>query len=187
MTTANILLCCCLINAKERKHRNTRIGSAYYKSLYADEFPHAKVSECVCVCMFECLLTQAGARVCVCVTESLCSRPTRPSPKLFMLIRPARWKALPLHFLYIFPINIKHYYNEMGFSSSRPPCVQTHTHTHTPLVFHLVFLALFSLAYLWLSEQEMGMQNTADGIRRTSLVCEFILSRRCVLRWRRRP
>ena len=71
MTTANIphvrlALCCCLINAKTRKKQKHWIGSAYYKSLYADEFPHAKVSECVCVCMFECLLMQACAQVGVC-------------------------------------------------------------------------------------------------------------------------
>ncbi len=67
---------------KSGKKRNTRIGSAYYKSLYADEFPHAKVSDCVCVCMFECLLMQACAQVsmdvsvCVqtyaCISECVC-------------------------------------------------------------------------------------------------------------------
>lgn len=76
-------LCSCLINAKKRRKKgNTRIGSAYYKSLYADEFPHAKVSECVRVCMFECLLMQACAQVCVavcvcvqtyaCISECVC-------------------------------------------------------------------------------------------------------------------
>ncbi len=77
MTTANIppLLPSLLLSnkcKKEKKKRNTRIGSAYYKSLYADEFPHAKVSECVCICMFECLLMQACAQVCVDVCVCLC-------------------------------------------------------------------------------------------------------------------
>lgn len=56
----------------QQKKRNTGIGSAYYKSLYADEFPHAKVSECVCVCMFKCLLMQACAQVCVCADVCVC-------------------------------------------------------------------------------------------------------------------
>lgn len=68
----------------------------------------------------------------------------------------------------------------------------SHTLNSSSSVFHLLFLALFSLAYLWLawlSKQEMGMQNTADRIKRTSLVCvcvcgvadKFIPNRRCVL------
>ena len=159
-------------------------------------FTHAGVCTSGCVCKH----MHVFLSVCVCVWQRiertallLCSSDqTRPSPKLFMLILPARWKALPLHFLYIFPINIKHYYNEMGFSYSLSLflCTHTHTHTHThtlslsasfsrtldssSLVFHLLFLALLSLAYLWLawlSKQEMGMQNTADRIKRTSPVC----------------
>ncbi len=72
----------------------------------------------------------------------------------------------------------------MGFSYSLSLSF-LHAHTHSASishtlnsssspVFHLLFLALFSLAYLWLawlSKQEMGMQNTADRIKRTSLVC----------------
>lgn len=66
----------------------------------------------------------------------------------------------------------------------------SHTLNSSSSVFHLLFLALFSLAYLWLallSKQEMGMQKTADRIKRTSLVCvcgvadKFIPNRRCVL------
>lgn len=78
MTTANIpplLPALRLSNkCKTEEKRNTRIGSAYYKSLYADEPPHAKVSECVCVCMFECLLMQACAQVCadVSVCANIC-------------------------------------------------------------------------------------------------------------------
>lgn len=100
------------------------------------------VHRCVCVCV------QTYACISVCVPQRiegtallLCSRDqTRPSPKLFMLIPPARWKALPLHFLYIFPINIKHYYNEMGFSLSLSLSLAcTHTLylfvTHTQLLF----------------------------------------------------
>lgn len=177
-------------------------------------FTHAGVCTSVRRCMCVCVQTYACVSECVCVSQRiegtallLCGRDqTRPSPKLFMLILPARWKALPLHFLYIFPINIKHHYNGMGFSYSLSLFLAcTHTHTasfsHTlnssSPVFHLLFLALFSLAYLWLawlSKQEMGMQNTADRIKRTSLVCvcvcevadKFIPNRRCVLGWRRR-
>lgn len=89
--------------------------------------------------------------------------------------------------------------NSLSLSLS---CVRTHSHfasfshtlnTSSP-VFHLLFPALFSLAYLWLawlSKQKMGMQNTADRIKRTSQVCvcvcvcgvadKFIPNRRCVL------
>lgn len=109
-------------------------------------YSRRRVHNCVGVCANICMYFWVW--VCVCVSQRiegtallLCSRDrTRPSPKLFMVILPARWKALPLHFLYIFPINIKHYYNEMGFSYSLSlflACTHTHTLclslTHTQL------------------------------------------------------
>ncbi len=84
---------------------------------------YACISECVCVCVSH---RTEGTALLLCGSNQ-----TRPSPKLFMLILPAPWKALLLHFLYIFPINIKHYYNEMGFFYSLSPSCSTHTHTHT--------------------------------------------------------
>jgi len=96
----------------------------------------------------------------------------------------------------------------MRFVSLSFFCEHTHISTHavsfsltlkSTSVFHLLVLTFFSLAYFWLgwlSKQEMGMQSTADRIKKTSLACvwmcvcvvanNFFSNRRCVLWWRKR-
>lgn len=167
------------------------------------------------------MCTSMRRYVCVCVQTyayiSVCSRETRGQPYSWaagpntskpqtIYANPARsLKSTSFTFSLHFPINIKHYYNEMGFSFLSLSSMYTlsycaaFSHTlNTTSLFPLLLLIFFSLAYLWLgclSKQEMGMQNTADRIKRTSQVCvwgcvcemsnKFIPNRRYVLSWRR--
>lgn len=77
----------------------------------------------------------------------------------------------------------------MGFSPRR-----TCARVCAPHSLRLASVALIVLAYLrraWLSKQEPEKQNTADrmggGDKPGEAADEFIPSRRCVLRWRRKP
>lgn len=89
-------------------------------------YSHRLVHECVCVC--------------VCVSQRTGGQPlqhTNTSEPQTIYANPSRsLKSTSFTFSLHFPINIKHYYNEMGFFLSPSP------HTHTPLL--LSFISSFS-------------------------------------------